>query len=74
MQLTPQQGAVEVGNILESEKLNKSKTKKKYLIRHLISGRIIVITNEEVVKVEKVEQPRRNIFDRGSSNQKPILL
>ncbi len=51
-----QTGALGVGMIAdEEESTTKSKPKKKYIIRHLISGRIMFITDNLIVKVESPE-------------------
>lgn len=47
-----QTGALGVGMLNdEEETTTKSKSKKKYIIRHLISGRIMFITDGHMVKV-----------------------
>lgn len=45
-------GALGVGMLAdEEETITKNKSKKKYMIRHLISGRIMIITEGLMVKV-----------------------
>ena len=61
-----QTGALGVGMITdEEETTTKSKSKKKYIIRHLVSGRIMFITDGLMIKVETPAPDKK---------QKPVLL